>query len=59
MPLLDMALAVYSEIPTFDESAIEAVDMHAYKEAQYDKLADAVRHSLDMDLVYDILNRRV
>ena len=39
-----------------DESAIEAVDMHAYKEAQYDKLADAVRNSLDMDLIYRILN---
>ena len=42
-----------------DESAIEAVDMHAYKEAQYDKLADAVRNSLDMDLIYRILNREV
>ena len=40
-----------------DESAIEAVDMRAYKEAQYDKLADAVRNSLDMDLIYRILNR--
>ena len=42
-----------------DESAIEAVDMRAYKEAQYDKLADAVRNSLDMDLIYRILNREV
>jgi adenosylcobyric acid synthase len=33
--------------------------MKAYKEQQYDKLADAVREGLDMELVYKILNREV
>jgi adenosylcobyric acid synthase len=41
-----------------DDSAIQAVDMKAYKETQYDKLADAVRASLDMELIYDILDGR-
>ncbi len=33
-------------------------DPKAYKEAQYDKLASAVREGLDMELVYDILDRK-
>ena len=33
-------------------------DPKAYKEAQYDKLASAVRKGLDMELVYDILDRK-
>ena len=37
----------------FDESA--EFDVHAYREAQYDKLASAVRGALDMKLVYSIL----
>ena len=32
-------------------------DPRAYKEQQYDKLADAVRNSVDMDYVYKVLNR--
>lgn len=42
-----------------DESAIHTFDMSAYKEQQYDALADAVRSGLDMELVYKILNREV
>ena len=38
---------------TFDENAV--FDVHAYRESQYDKLADAVRGALDMKLVYHIL----
>ena len=34
-------------------------DPRAYKQAQYDKLASAVRGGLDMDLVYRIVNRLV
>lgn len=34
-------------------------DLHAYKERQYDILADAVRGGLDMELVYRVLNREV
>ena len=42
-----------------DFSALGTFDMKAYKEQQYDKLADAVREGLDMDLVYRIVNREI
>ena len=41
-----------------DYESISAVDMKAFKESQYDKLADIMRESLDMDLIYDILEGR-
>ena len=41
-----------------DFESIAAVDMKAFKESQYDKLADIMRESLDMDLIYDILEGR-
>ncbi len=37
----------------FDESAV--FDPHAYREEQYDKLADIVRSALDMRLIYSFL----
>ena len=42
-----------------DFSAVGTFDIQSYKEQQYDKLADAVRKGLDMDLVYRIVNREV
>jgi adenosylcobyric acid synthase len=39
----------------FDESAV--FDPHAYREEQYDKLADIVRSALDMRLVYSIVSK--
>ena len=33
----------------------EAFDLKAYKEQEYDKLADLVRRSLDMKKIYEIL----
>ena len=33
----------------------EALDTRAYKEQQYDKLADSVRKSLDMERIYRIM----
>lgn len=35
---------------------VEAVDMSAYKEEQYDKLAAIIRENLDMSAIYKILN---
>ncbi len=35
---------------------ITVLDMKAYKEEQYDKLAEIIRNSLDMDKIYEILN---
>ena len=42
-----------------DFDALGTFDRNAYKEQQYDKLADAVREGLDMELIYRILNREV
>ena len=42
-----------------DYASLGTFDIKAYKEQQYDKLADAVREGLDMELVYKILNREV
>ena len=42
-----------------DASEIRAFDIAAYKEEQYDKLADALRASLDMEKIYQILNEGV
>ena len=42
-----------------DFDALGTFDLDAYKERQYDLLADAVRSGLDMDLVYRVLNREV
>ena len=42
-----------------DPARLGSFDPKAYKEAQYDKLANAVRSGLDMDLVYRVLNREV
>ena len=39
--------------------ALGTFDRKAYKEQQYDILADAVRRECDMELVYRILNREV
>lgn len=38
---------------------IKNVDMKEIKEREYDRLADMVRGSLDMDLIYKILNKEV
>ena len=42
-----------------DDSQIHTFDLNAYKQQQYDILADAVRQGLDMELVYRVLNREV
>ena len=42
-----------------DFDALGSFDLNAYKQRQYDTLAQAVRSGLDMDLVYRILNLQV
>lgn len=39
------------------DADVQTFDADAYKQQQYDLLADAVRKALDMDMVYHILNR--
>ena len=41
----------------FDEDAV--FDVHAYRESQYDKLAETVRAALDMELIYRILEEGI
>jgi len=47
------------EAKGLDAAAVRAVDMKAYKEEQYDKLAQAMRDNMDMELVYRILEEGV
>ena len=42
-----------------DDVEVQGIDMHAYKQEQYDKLADMIRNNMDMDLVYRILEEGV
>lgn len=41
----------------YDPSDIQVKDWKAYKEEQYDKLADIIRKSLDMERIYQIIER--
>ena len=43
------------EAKGLDAADVQAVDMKAYKEEQYDKLAQAMRENMDMDLIYRIV----
>ena len=42
-----------------DAGQAEHFDLEAYKDSQYDLLAQAVRGGMNMELVYQILNRQV
>lgn len=55
----DGILRVVCEQKGLDFGALETFDMEAYKERQYDLLADAVRSGLDMPFIYRVLNREV
>ena len=52
----DAVLAALCEKKGADVSELGSFDAEAYRERQYDLLADAVRENLDMELVYRILN---
>ena len=53
-----IARALYKE-RGLEFSEDNTFDIHAYKETQYDKLAETVREALDMDLIYRILEEGV
>ncbi len=42
-----------------DAASVQAVDMAAYRQAQYDLLADGIRNSLDLDQVMRIIEQGV
>lgn len=39
-----------------DESSVAGLDVKAYKDSQYDLLAEGMRNSMDMEAIYKILN---
>lgn len=41
----------------YDPSRIQVRDWKAYKEEQYDRLADTIRESLDMERIYQIIEK--
>lgn len=55
----DAILKVLCRRRGVDFAALGTFDRGAYRERQYDLLAQAVREGLDMELVYRILNREV
>ena len=42
-----------------DAEGSASVDAEEWKEREYDRLADLVRRSVDMEKIYEILNRGI
>lgn len=57
--IADGIVRALAEKKGVDLGTLTRFDLKAYKESQYDLLADAVRNGLDMDFVYKVLNREV
>ncbi len=57
--ICDTVLKVLCRSKNIDFSSIRSFNIEAYKEQQYDLLADAVRNNLDMDYIYKVLSREV
>ena len=57
--IADAVLTAVCRMRGLDPAALGAFDVHAYKERQYDLLADTVRAGLDMDFVYRVLRREI
>lgn len=55
----DALLKAICQEKGIDFEALCSFNLTGYKERQYDLLADAVRKGLDMDLIYQILNRNI
>ncbi|WP_390893881.1 cobyric acid synthase [Prevotella koreensis] len=54
-PVIEHILAPFSS-PDKHQSDSATMSIEEYKNLQYDKLADAVRHSVDMKKIYEILS---
>ncbi|MGN0163288.1 MAG: cobyric acid synthase [Candidatus Ornithomonoglobus sp.] len=57
--VVKMIIGALMEHKGLDSSELAAFDIKEYKERQYDILADAVRNSLDMRAVYDIIEKGI
>ena len=53
--ICDAVLRAVCRQKGIDPEGLHAFDMQAYKQQQYDKLADIVRSGMDMELVYRVL----
>ncbi len=53
-----IAIALYKE-KGLDYGAVSGLDVHAYKEQQYDLLAQGMRESIDMKRIYEIIEKGV
>jgi adenosylcobyric acid synthase len=51
----DRLIELLSALKGIDRKSLKALSYNEYRQQQYDKLADIVRDSLDMDLIYDEL----
>ena len=45
------------KIKGYDQDRIRVTDWKSHKEEQYDRLADIIRSSLDMEAVYKIIEK--
>ena len=52
-----VAVAAMLKQKGYDPSEIQVTDWRTYKEEQYDKLADIIRESLDMERIYQIIEK--
>ncbi len=57
--ICDTVLRALCERKGIPFGSIRSFDLKAYKEQQYDLLAETVRSSLDMDFIYRVLDRKV
>ncbi len=57
--ITDIILKAICDQKGIDFQEIGTFDIREYKERQYDLLADAVRSGLNMELIYQIINREV
>jgi adenosylcobyric acid synthase len=51
----DRLIELLSALKGIDRNRLKPLSYSEYRQQQYDKLADIVRNSLDMDLIYDEL----
>ena len=50
-------VVAYLKEKGYDAGQLERLDWKAYKETQYNKLAEIIRESLDMEYIYQILGK--
>ena len=57
LPEEEVTVAEVLKEKGYDAGQLERLDWKAYKETQYNKLAEIIRESLDMEYIYQILGK--